>query len=755
MHGNIEIRGARENNLKGISLDIPKRKITVFTGVSGSGKSSLVFATIAAESQRLINETFPMFVQSLLPHYGQPDADSLANISAAIIVDQQRFGGNSRSTVGTATDTYTMLRQLFVRCGSGDLSSASAFSFNDPQGMCPECEGIGQVSGLDIDALVDRNKSINEGPIRFPTFAVESRFWSIIANSGFFDNDKKLRDFTEEEWHNLVHLGTTKLKVMYSGKMYNSTYEGLVSRFKLNYLSKGPDQLQPHLRAAYEKVVTTVACSLCHGSRLSQAALASTIRGKSIADCAAMEVAELAGFVRGIKKATVAPLVSALAERLENLDRIGLGYLSLNRESPTLSGGESQRVKMVRHLGSSLTDITYIFDEPSVGLHPHDVHRLNELLRRLRDKGNTVLVVEHKPEIMAIADHIVDMGPGAGRQGGEIVFEGSFAKLSSSGTLTGKHLARHAAVKTDTREPTGKLLIENASLHNLKDVTVEIPEGVLTVVTGVAGSGKSSLIHGCLPRNYPDAVFIDQSVTRGSKRSNPATYTGMLDPIRKAFASANKVSAALFSANSEGACPDCQGLGLIYTDLAQLDPVVTTCETCEGRRFTDEVLQYSLRGQDISEVLRLSVGEAIEFFTEEPILRILSALEEVGLGYLTLWQPVSTLSGGERQRLKLATELGKTSQIYVLDEPTAGLHMNDVDTLIGLLDRLVDDGSTVIVIEHNLEVIARADWIIDLGPGAGHDGGRVVFEGTPAKLVRNKKSLTAQHLAGAQTAAAR
>ncbi len=742
----IEIRGARENNLKAVTLAVPKRQLTVFTGVSGSGKSSLVFGTIAAESQRLINETFPMYVQSLLPHYGQPDVDSLANISAAIIVDQQRFGGNSRSTVGTATDTYTMLRQLFSQCGTGEKLSPQAFSFNDPQGMCRECEGIGQVSGLDVDALVDKSKSLNEGPFRFPTLAVDSRFWTIIARSGFFDPDKKLGDYTKEEWDKLVYLGDTKFKIIWAGKEFNATYEGLIPRFKLNYLSKGVDQLQSHLREPYQRVVTTVDCDSCGGSRLSQAALASTIRDKNIAECAALEATELAAFVRGVKNAKVAPLVSALAGRLQNLVDIGLGYLSLDRESPTLSGGESQRVKMVRHLGSSLTDVTYIFDEPTVGLHPHDVHLLNDLLLALRDKGNTVLVVEHKPEVMAIADHIVDMGPGAGRAGGEVVFEGSYQALTKSGTLTGSCLKRRTTVKDLPRQPTGKLRIDNANLHNLQDVTVEIGEGVLTVVTGVAGSGKSSLIHGCLPRAYPGVVFIDQSVTRGSKRSNPATYTGMLDLIRKAFATANNVSPALFSANSEGACPDCQGLGLIYTDLAQLDPVVTVCETCQGRRFTDEVLQHTLRGRNISEVLQLSVVEALEFFTEDKILAILTSLDDVGLGYMTLWQPVSTLSGGERQRLKLATELGKSAQLYVLDEPTAGLHMNDVETLIGLLDRLVEQGSTVIVIEHNLEVIARADWVIDLGPGPGHDGGKVVFEGPPAKLVASKKSVTGKYL---------
>jgi excinuclease UvrABC ATPase subunit len=746
MYGNIEIRNARVNNLKNVSVDIPKRRITVFTGVSGSGKSSLVFGTIATESQRLINETFPAFVQTFLPSYGQPDADSLANLSAAIVVDQQRLGGNSRSTVGTATDTYTLLRLLFSRIGRPHVGHASAFSFNEPQGMCPDCEGLGQVSAIDVDTLVDRDKSLNEGAIQFPTFAVGSGYWGIITGSGFFDSDKKLRDFSEQEWDTLLNLSEAKVKMNIGSSSFNLTYEGLLPKFKRLYVAKGADKMQPHMRTAFERIVTTEDCSVCGGTRLNQAALGCLINGRNIADCAAMEVKALAEFVRAIDDPTVAPMVSALAERLDSLVHIGLGYLSLNRVTPTLSGGESQRVKMVRHLGSSLTDVTYVFDEPTVGLHPHDVHRLNELLQQLRDKGNTVLVVEHKPVVMAIADHIVDLGPGAGRYGGEIVYEGDFAGLQRSETLTGRHLSRHQAIKTDVREPTGKLRIEDASLHNLRNVSVDIPAGVLTVVTGVSGSGKSSLIRGCLPRNHPDAIFIDQNVRSGSIRSNPATFTGMLDPIRKAFASANKVKAALFSANSKGACQDCKGLGVVYTDLAHMDPVATTCETCDGKRFTEEVLGHTLRGRNISEVLALSVVEAMEFFTEQSILRILRTLDDVGLGYVTLWQPLSTLSGGERQRLKLANELGNTAQIYVLDEPTSGLHMNDVDHLIGLLNRLVDNGSTVIVIEHNLDVVSRADWIIDLGPGAGHDGGRIVFEGPPTALAQTKDSITAKYL---------
>lgn len=645
------------------------------------------------------------------------------------------------------TDTYTMLRNVYSRLGRPHVGHSSVFSFNDPQGMCADCEGLGRVSAIDIEALVDRDRSLNEGAILFPTFAVDSWFWNIFAHSGFFDNDRKLRDYTAEEWDRLLHAPDEKIKLSSLGGTIKSTYEGLVPKFKRLYLAKDADQMATNLRNALDRIVTRAACQTCGGTRLNKTALDCLIDGRNIADCAAMEVSDLAEFVRTIDEPTVAPLLSALAARLDSLTHIGLGYLSLNRESSTLSGGESQRVKMVRHLGSSLTDMTYVFDEPSVGLHPHDVHRLNELLRQLRDKGNTVLVVEHKPEIIAIADHVVDMGPYAGRDGGEIVYQGDLAGLLTSGTLTGNHMSRHQPVKTEPRRPTGELTVEHANLHNLRDVRVTIPRGVLTVVTGVAGSGKSSLIQGCLPESHPEAVVIDQSLGRGSRRSNTATYTGILDPIRKAFASANKVSAALFSANSKGACPDCKGLGLIYTDLAHLDTVTTVCESCEGRRFTDEVLGYTLRGRNIADVLRLSIVEAAEFFTESAIRRTLRALNDVGLGYVTLGQPLSTLSGGERQRLKLAGELGSTSQIYILDEPTTGLHMNDVDTLIGLLDRLVDGGSTVIVIEHNLDVVSRADWVIDIGPGAGHDGGTVVFEGPPMDLTADDRSVTGRYLA--------
>ena len=743
MYGSITIRGARENNLKNVSLDIPKRKITVFTGVSGSGKSSLVFGTIAAESQRLINETYPSFVQQFMPHYGQPDADALENISAAIIVDQQRLGGNSRSTIATVTDAAQMLRVLFSRLAEPKLASPNLYSYNDPRGMCPDCEGIGQVAAMDMSAVIDESRSLNQGALLPKDFAVDSWWWEIFANSGFFDMDKPVKDFSPEERENLLHLDDgRKVKV---GKI-GLTYEGIVAKLKKGLGSKDPETLQPHVRLEYEKIFTRKTCPTCHGARLNAAALASRVSGKNIAELSAMQVSDLAPFVRKIDAPQVGPMLDALAQRLENLVTIGLGYLSLDRESSSLSGGESQRVKMVRHLGSSLTDITYVFDEPSVGLHPHDVGRLAGLMLQLRDKGNTVLIVEHKPDMIAIADHVVDMGPFAGSKGGEVVYEGDYEGLLTSGTLTGDHIKKHQAIKTDVRKPKGQLKIEKASLNNLQDVSVSIPAGVLAVVSGVAGSGKSSLIQGCLPAAYPDTVIIDQNLARGSRRSNTATYTGILDTVRKAFAKANGVEAALFSANSKGACPDCNGLGVIYTDLAHLDPMVTTCETCEGKRFLPEVLEHQLRGKSISDVYEMSISDAAAFFTEPAVARILKGLDDVGLGYLTLGQPLSTLSGGERQRLKLAAELGKAGQIYVLDEPTTGLHMNDVDTLIGLFDRLVDAGSSVIVIEHNLDVISRADWVIDLGPGAGHDGGTVVFEGTPEALTKAQTSLTARYL---------
>lgn len=745
--GNIEVRGARENNLKNISLDIPRRKITVFTGVSGSGKSSLVFDTIAAESQRLLNETFSTFVQTFLPRYGQPDVDALANLSTAIIVDQQRIGGNPRSTLGTATDIYTLLRVLFARLGKPAVPHALALSFNDPAGMCPECEGLGRGSQIDIDALVDKNKSIEEGPVRFPTFSVGGYHLLTFVKSGYFDVKKPLKKYTKEEWNTFLYRDDSKIRTNKQGQSFSSGFDALIPKFKRLYLSKEAEKMAPRLREAFERIVTQGPCDACGGTRLSEAARACRIDGKNIAECSAMQVSELAAFIHALRAPNAAPLLARLAERLDHLVEIGLGYLSLSRETATLSGGESQRVKMVRHLSSSLTEALYIFDEPTIGLHPHDVQRLNRTLTKLRDIGNTVLVVEHEPEVMAIADHIVDMGPGAGSAGGAVVFEGPFRELKKSGTLTGKHLAQHQAAKEKPRAGKGHLLIEKATLNNLRNVTVKIPKGVLTVVTGVAGSGKSSLIHGCLPKHYPDAVLVDQTLAAGSRRSNLATYSGMSDAIRKAFAVANKVEPALFSANSKGACPACEGLGVIYTDLQHLDPVAVRCEACEGRCFTDTVLALKLRGKNINEVLSLSVGDALAYFTEKQILATLTALKDVGLSYIALGQRLNTLSGGERQRLKLAGELQKPSQIVVLDEPTTGLHMADVATLLALLDTMADNGTTLIVIEHNLDIVARADWIIDMGPGAGAEGGQVVFEGPPRELLKAKHSLTGKHLA--------
>ncbi|WP_328849951.1 excinuclease ABC subunit UvrA [Micromonospora zamorensis] len=736
-HDMIEVRGARENNLASVSVDIPKRRLTVFTGVSGSGKSSLVFGTIAAESQRMINETYSAFLQSFMPNLNRPDVDSLRNLSAAIVVDQERMGVNSRSTVGTATDAYAMLRILFSRVGQPSIGGAGAFSFNLPEGMCTTCEGLGRVSDLAINELVDVERSLNDGAITVPNFAVDSWYWQTIVGSGLFDPDVKLQDFTPQQWEDFLHKPATKIKVGSN----NWTYEGLAVKVKRLLLTKDRESMQPHIRAFVDRAVTFTTCGDCAGTRLNAAALSSRIAGHNIADCSTMQISDLATFVRGIDDPGVAPLIANLRDLLESLVEIGLGYLSLDRESATLSGGEAQRVKMVRHLGSSLSDVTYVFDEPTVGLHPHDIARMNDLLLRLRDKGNTVLVVEHKPETITIADHVVDLGPGAGTDGGRICFTGDVPGLRRSDTLTGRHLDHRVTLRDETRRPTGQLTIRQADLHNLRDVDVDIPLGVLTVVTGVAGSGKSSLIHGSL-RGRAGVVIVDQSPIRGSRRSNPATYSGLLDPIRTAFAKANGVKAALFSANSEGACPACKGIGLIYTDLAMMAGVASVCERCEGRRFTDEVLTYTLRGKNISEVLAMSVTEAHAFF---PHL-ILGRLVDVGLGYLSLGQPLTTLSGGERQRLKLAIHLAEKTTTYVLDEPTTGLHLADVDQLLALLDRMVDAGNTVIVIEHHQAVMAHADWLVDLGPGAGHDGGRIVFTGTPAELVAHGDTLTATHL---------
>ncbi len=772
-HDLIRVQGARENNLKDVDVELPKRRLTVFTGVSGSGKSSLVFATIAAESRRMINETYSTFIQGFMPTQSRPDVDVLDGLTTAIIVGQERLGANPRSTVGTVTDANAMLRMLFSRLGDPHVGSPNAYSFNVPTvrgsgavtverggrtraekasffqlgGMCPRCEGRGAVSDFDLTALYDADKSLSEGALTIPGYTMDGWYGRIYRGCGFFDPDKPIKDFTKRELHDLLYKEPTKIKV----DNINLTYEGLIPKIQKSMLSKDVEALQPHIRAFVERAITFQTCPECEGTRLTEAARSSKIAGISIADACAMQISDLAEWVRGVTDASVAPLVGGLRHLLESFVEIGLGYLSLERPSGTLSGGESQRVKMIRHLGSSLTDVTYVFDEPTIGLHPHDIARMNDLLIRLRDKGNTVLVVEHKPEAIAIADHVVDLGPGAGTGGGEIVFEGTVEGLRGSGTVTGRHLDDRAALKASTRMPSGHLAVRGASTHNLKDVDVEIPLGVLVVVTGVAGSGKSSLIHGSVAVQ-DGVVAIDQGAIKGSRRSNPATYTGLLDPIRKAFAKANGVKPALFSANSEGACPTCNGAGLIYTELGFMDTVTTTCEDCEGKRFEASVLEYRLGGRNISEVLSMSVTEAEAFFgageARTPAAHgILSRLVDVGLGYVTLGQPLTTLSGGERQRLKLATHLGEKGGVYVLDEPTSGLHLADVEQLLALLDRLVDSGKSVIVIEHHQAVMAHADWIIDMGPGAGHDGGRVVFEGTPRELVDGKATLTGEHLA--------
>jgi excinuclease UvrABC ATPase subunit len=772
-HGLIRVHGARENNLKDVSVEIPKRRLTVFTGVSGSGKSSLVFDTIAAESQRLINETYSAFVQGFMPTLARPDVDVLDGLTTAIIVDQERMGSNPRSTVGTATDANAMLRILFSRLGKPHIGSSNAFSFNVPSvrasgaitiergdktkaekatftrlgGMCPRCEGMGSVTDFDLSALYDDSLSLNKGALTIPGYSMDGWYGRIYRGSGFFDPDKPIRRYTKRELHDLLHKEPTKIKV----DGINLTYEGLIPKIQKSFLSKDVEALQPHIRAFVERAVTFTTCPECDGTRLSKEARSSKIKGKSIADVCSMQISDLTEWVRGLDEPSVAPLLTGLQHLLDSFAEIGLGYLSLDRPSGTLSGGEAQRTKMIRHLGSSLTDVTYVFDEPTIGLHPHDVERMNELLLQLRDKGNTVLVVEHEPDTIAIADHVVDLGPGAGTAGGTVCFEGTVEGLRASGTLTGRHLGDRAALKQTVRTPTGNLEIRGATTHNLRDVDVDIPLGVLVVVTGVAGSGKSSLVDGSIPAGA-GVVSIDQGGIRGSRRSNPATYTGLLDPIRKAFAKANGVKPALFSANSEGACPNCNGAGVIYTDLAMMAGVATTCEECEGKRFQASVLEYHLGGRDISEVLAMSVTEAGEFFgageARTPAAHaILGRLADVGLGYLSLGQPLTTLSGGERQRLKLATRMAEKGGVYVLDEPTTGLHLADVEQLLGLLDRLVDSGKSVIVIEHHQGVMAHADWIIDLGPGAGHDGGRVVFEGTPADLVAARSTLTGEHLA--------
>ncbi|MCW5695661.1 MAG: excinuclease ABC subunit UvrA [Bauldia sp.] len=747
MYGNIEIRGARENNLKEVSLDIPKRKITVFTGVSGSGKSSIVFDTIGAEAQRALNDTFTMFQRNFLPKYGQPHVDRIANLSTPIIIGQKRIGGNQRSTVGTITDIYSLLRLLYSRAGEPSAGYSDAYSFNLPAGMCPVCDGIGHKREVDLGKLLDMSKSLNEGAILHPQFKVDTWQWKMFALSGYFDNDKKLADYTPEEMNKLLRgKDGTKVKFGSGKEAINMTYEGLIDKFERLYLKRDTAELSESTRESAEAYITSVLCPQCHGARLNEKALASRIGGRNIAELSDMEATELAKALRAMTGPVAEPLAAQAATRVDELVGIGLGYLTLSRETSTLSGGESQRIKMVRHLNSALVDVLFIFDEPSIGLHPSDVGRLNEMLVKLRDKGNTVLVVEHDPDVMAIADHVVDVGPKAGIHGGEIVYEGSFRGLKQADTLTGRALREVLPMKETPRRPAGSLPLKHVTRNNLRDVSVDIPAGVLTVVTGVAGSGKSSLISEEFLAAYPDAVVIDQAAIGASSRSTPATYTNVMDPIRDLFARTNKAQPALFSFNSKGACPTCHGLGVTYTDLAFLDPITTVCETCDGKRFTEKVLAMTVRGRSIADVLAMSVTKALDFFTEKAIVPTLQALDDVGLGYITLGQSVSSLSGGERQRLKLATELGAEAKTYVLDEPTTGLHMSDTARLIRLFDRLVDKGGSVIIIEHNLDVIARADWIIDLGPGAGREGGRIVFEGPPAELVQHPASLTGRYL---------
>ncbi|HEV7980336.1 excinuclease ABC subunit UvrA [Amycolatopsis sp.] len=772
-HDLIRVHGARANNLKDVNIELPKRRLTVFTGVSGSGKSSLVFATIAAESQRMINETYSAFVQGFMPTLARPEVDVLDGLTTAIIVDQQRMGSDPRSTVGTATDANAMLRILFSRLGRPHIGSPQAFSFNVASisgagavtierggktvkerrsfaitgGMCPRCEGRGSVNDIDLSALYDDSKSLNEGALTIPGYSMEGWYGRIFRGCGFFDPDKPIAKFTKRELNDLLHKEPTKIKV----EGINLTYSGLIPTIQKSYLSKDVDALQPHIRAFVERAVTFTTCPECGGTRLSEAARSSKIKKVNIAEACAMQISDLAAWVRDLDEPSVAPLLTTLRHTLDSFVEIGLGYLSLDRPAGTLSGGEAQRTKMIRHLGSSLTDVTYVFDEPTIGLHPHDIQRMNELLLQLRNKGNTVLVVEHKPETIGIADHVVDLGPGAGSAGGTICFEGTVEGLRSSDTITGRHLDDRATLKPSVRTPSGALEVRGANMHNLRDVDVDIPLGVLVVLTGVAGSGKSSLIRGSVS-GRDGVVSVDQAPIRGSRRSNPATYTGLLEPIRKAFAKANGVKPALFSANSEGACPTCKGAGVIYTDLAMMAGIASTCEECEGKRFDSLVLEYQFGGRDISEVLAMSVAEAEEFFgageARTPAAhKILERLNDVGLGYLTIGQPLTTLSGGERQRLKLATQMADKGVVYVLDEPTTGLHLADVEKLLGLLDRLVESGKSVIVVEHHQAVMAHADWVIDLGPGAGHDGGRVVFEGTPADLVAARSTLTGEHLA--------
>jgi excinuclease UvrABC ATPase subunit len=742
----IEIRGARENNLKDISLTIPKRKITIFTGVSGSGKSSIVFDTIATEAQRLLNENFSMFVRNFLPRYPQPDADAIENLSMAVVVDQKRLGGGSHSTVGTITDIFTVLRLLFSRAGKPYVGNYNLFSFNDPQGMCPECNGMGRKVGLDLEKAMDKSLSIKQGGLLLPEYQIDTWGWNILVQTGLFNNTKKLKEFTKAEMELLLYSEPYKVKTKIAGKDINLTFEGIATRFYNKYILRDVKTMSERTQKQVEPFISMGPCPLCRGARLNQAVLKCKVNGLNIAEMAALEISELIKTVKGIKEPAAKNVLDTLVQRLHYLADIGLEYLSLNRETSTLSGGESQRIKMVKHLSGSLVDVMYIFDEPSVGLHPRDVHRLNELLVKLRDKGNTVLVVEHDPDVIKGADYVVDVGPLAGSGGGSIVYKGDFPGLLKSNTLTGKHMKRTVPVKENVRKAKGKLSISKAKLNNLQNVSVNIPAGILTVVTGVAGSGKSSLINHVFISQHPDAIVIDQSAVGANSRSNPATYTGILDDIRKAFATTNKVSPSLFSFNSAGACPNCQGLGVTYTNLAFLDEVKLPCEVCGGKRFKDEVLSYKYKGKDISEVLQMTVEQALKHFDLKEIAGRLQAMYDVGLTYLTLGQPLNTLSGGECQRIKLATELHKNGSIYVMDEPTTGLHMSDIGNLLAIIDKLVDTGNTVVVIEHNLDVIKNADWIIDMGPEGGNKGGKVVFEGTPKEILKAKGSLTGEYL---------
>ena len=742
----IEIRGARENNLKNVSLRIPKRKITIFTGVSGSGKSSIVFDTLATEAQRQMNENFSMFIRTFLPRYSQPDADAIENLSMPIVVDQKRLGGGSHSTMGTITDIYPVLRRLYSHIGKPHVGHANVFSFNDPKGMCPNCNGLGRKMGVDVDLFLDKSKSLNEGAILFGEYAVDSWAFNFLGRSKLFDMNKKLSKFSEKEMELLLYSKPYKLKTDVGGKTFNLTCEGIISRFTAKYITRDLKTMSERTQKAVAPYITMAPCTVCKGARLSQEVLKCKIGGHNIADLASMEVDRLIGVIKAIKEPKAAPILKTLIQRLQYLIDIGLEYLTLNRETDTLSGGESQRVKIVKHLSSSLVDAMYVFDEPSVGLHPRDVHRLNELLQQLRDRGNTVLVVEHDPDVIKVADHIVDLGPHAGSQGGQVMYEGPFKNLLTADTLTGKYLKQPVSIKSDFRSPSGKLPIRNARVNNLQNVSVDIPKGVLTAITGVAGSGKSSLIHQTFLRQHPDSIVIDQSPVGVSSRSNPGTYTGIMDEARKAFAAANKVSPSLFSFNSEGACENCQGLGVIYTEIPAMGEVKSPCEICEGKRFKDEVLAYKLDGKSINDVLEMTVSQALEYFKVDKIASKLQAMSDVGLDYLTLGQPLSTLSGGECQRIKLASELHKQGSIYVLDEPTTGLHMSDLRHLLEIMNRLVDAGNTVIVIEHNTRVIKNADWVIDMGPEGGTKGGKVMFEGTPKQLLTAKNSLTSEYI---------